>query len=352
MMPVRNDSGPLYPVTRSRSFFGSLKSLLPSRIWGGESGGQTDTPGKRKGVDEAYEAEGGQRSSKRQKVDSSPVREITRLQSTQRQQLQLQPARTAAMGYLEPPDGFFGPVNTAGVHRQPGHARASSLAPLPRRPTNGSVRMLSPVAGVQGRSFTRTQSMDPPNRYRPVFGAAPKAIPLSRDVSMDDGSFSKGLSVSPTQQPFRMRTSLTPQPNGQAFGPEPVRRERNESEPPPLAQLIDRPMFIKAPSEAAVPKSAARQTPNTLGALVEAQRTVRLIDPRVYRLVLTLWPQGKGTQRSHSSLKLGSDSSMQDLTETRELFFLVSSRFYYAEFFSCSCISTGTSDYTDREDDS
>ena len=287
-MPVRNELG---PVTRSRSFFGSLKSLLPSRIWGGDSGGQTDTPGKRKGVDETCEAEGGQRNSKRQRIGSSPVREITRPQGMQRQQQQQQQQQqqhTAGAGYLEPPDDFFGPVNTAGTRRHLGHTRATSLAPLSKRPSNGSARMFSPGATLDNRSFVRTQSMDPPNRYRPVFGAAPKAIPLSRDVSMDDGSFNKDPSGSPSRQPFRMRTSLTPQPLGQAFGPDPVRRERNESEPPPLSQLIDRPTFVRAPSEAAASRQAAREAPTTLGALVEAQRTVRPIDPRVYHPVLTL----------------------------------------------------------------
>ena len=115
--------------------------------------------------------------------------------------------------------------------------------------------------------------MDPPNRYRPSYGAGPKPAPLSRDVSMDDGSFDKGMSTSPTL-PFRMRTSLTPQPSGMAFGPEPTRRERNGSEPPPLAQLIDNPVFVKAPSEAPQAKAPAPKAMTTLGALTEARRTV------------------------------------------------------------------------------
>lgn len=274
-MPVKNDSGRPRSLSRSGSIFGAIKSLVPAKLpWFGQSGEQTNIAGKRRGDDESYEVEGGQRSNKRQRV-GSPVREIARPPSDARRQ-QLLPQPTApATGYLEPPDNFFGSANIASGQRQPGPARATSLVPPPRNPPSRSgSRAFSPGTTSYNRLFARTQSMDPPNRYRPTFGAAPKLATLSRDVSMDDGSFRKDASSSPTRQPFRMRTSLTPQPAGQVFGPEPLRRGRNESEPPPLAQLIDRPMFVKAPSEAAQPKPAAAQAPTTLGALAEAQRTV------------------------------------------------------------------------------
>lgn len=277
-MPVRHDSSSARPITRSRSIFGSLKSLLPSAIWSKEAGLQPDTPGKRKGtVDEQYEIEGGGRSNKRQRVDVSPVKESTRLQGGQRRDQVAHPPQTAASGYNQPPNEFFGPRQAVEPQRQLGHARAASSTPLARQPSNGASRAYPTglPSHLQPRNIARTQSMDPPNRYRPSFTLASKPIPLTRDVSMDDGSFGNEMSVSPTHQPFRMRTSLTPAPSGQGFGPDPARPERNESEPPPLAQLIDRPMFVKAPSEAPVSRTASRQAPTTLGALVETQRTVR-----------------------------------------------------------------------------
>ncbi|KIP10318.1 hypothetical protein PHLGIDRAFT_250471 [Phlebiopsis gigantea 11061_1 CR5-6] len=237
-------------------------------------------------------------NSTRQKVSVSRVRESTRLQGAQRREQLIHPPPPAVSGYLEPPDDFFPPTNTTGIQRQLGHTRAASLTPLVRQHSNGPPRASAAGPVPNTRPFARTQSMDPPNRYRPSFAAASKPIPLTRDVSMDDGSFSNEMSVSPTHQPFRMRTSLTPAPSGQAFGPDPARLGRNESEPPPLAQLGDKPVFVKAPSEAPISRNVARQAPITLGELAEAQRT------------------GKGIQRSRSSLKIGSDTSMQDLTET------------------------------------
>ncbi|GJE86801.1 hypothetical protein PsYK624_028840 [Phanerochaete sordida] len=293
-MLVQDDSRSTRTVSRSGSFLGTIKGLWPAKLFGW-SGDSPDTPGKRKGVEESYEAEEGQRSSKRPRVGGSPVRETIQPQVPQRQPLQLAPLPTSASGYLEPPGNFFGPTKAAAASRQGGHVRATSLAPSTRPlQASGSMRGLTagPSAGAQ--PLGRTMSMDPPNRYRPNYGA-PKPMPLSRDVSMDDGSFEKTLSRSPTL-PFRMRTSLTPQPSGVAFGPEPPRRERNGSEPPPLAQLIDKPVFVKAPSETPPSKPSTSQAQATLGALAEAKRT------------------GKAVQRSHSSLNIGADSATRDVT--------------------------------------
>lgn len=278
-MLVKDESRSTRTVSRSGSLLGTIKGLWPAKLFGW-SGDSPDTPGKRKGVEESYEAEEGQRSSKRQRVGGSPVRETTQPQVPQRQPLQLAPLPTSASGYLEPPGNFFGPTNAAAASRQGGHVRATSLAPSTRPlQATGSLRGLTAGPSTGAQPLGRTMSMDPPNRYRPNYGAS-KPMPLSRDVSMDDGSFEKALSTSPTL-PFRMRTSLTPQPSGVAFGPEPPRRERNGSEPPPLAQLIDKPVFVKAPSETPRPKPSTSQAPATLGALAEAQRTVRSIHKRV-----------------------------------------------------------------------
>lgn len=288
-MLAKDDSRSTRSVSRSGSLLGTIKGFLPSKLFGW-SGDSADTPGKRKGVEESYEAEEGQRSSKRQRVDGPPVAETPQPQVPQRPPQQLAPPPASKSGYLEPPDNFFGSSNATAAPRQGNHVRATSLAPSTRPlPASSSTRS---VSSTGAHPFGRTMSMDPPNRYRPSYGAGPKPAPLSRDVSMDDGSFDKGMSTSPTL-PFRMRTSLTPQPSGMAFGPEPARRERNDSEPPPLAQLIDKPVFVKAPSEAPQPKASTSQAPITLGALAEAHRT------------------GKSVQRSHSSLNIGSASTQE-----------------------------------------
>jgi nucleoporin NUP1 len=235
-----------------------------------------DMSSKRKGVDEAYEAEGGQRSSKRMRMDASPTRESARLQGAEQQDQPPLSLSMPASSYLEPPEIFFAPRNPVGPARKSTQGRAASLAPSTKLMPSSSIgRAFSPAANHGLRQLGRTQSMDPPSRYLPVAGAVRKPAPISRDVSMDDGAFNKEVSTSPTR-PFRMRTSLTPQPSSMAFGPDPTRRERNESEPPPLSQLIEKPAFVKAPSEAAQSQAVARQTPTTLGALAEAQRNVRI----------------------------------------------------------------------------
>lgn len=84
-----------------------------------------------------------------------------------------------------------------------------------------------------------------------------------------------------------MRSVLTPQLGAPLYGPNPQRRDRNPSEPPPLTSLIENPVFVKPPL---VPQEQRRVSDGpsslTLGSLIGAQKS------------------GLITSRSHSTLVL------------------------------------------------
>ncbi|KAI0340664.1 hypothetical protein BDW22DRAFT_393447 [Trametopsis cervina] len=269
-MPVQKTSGRDRGnmVSRSNSFIGTIKSILPTKLpWFGSSGNQADAPSKRKQVEERPESEEGARSNKRQRVDES-LTEARKLPDPQSRVPQ------SASAYLDPPTNAFGSAKPVRVPRaSPLHVRSSSAAPSRSR----SRMNMSPGlvgARAQAMRMTRTQSMDPPSRYRSTsYRPALSPMPISRDASMED--LTGNDSPTSPNRPFRMRTSLTPALAEQEFGPHPTRRERDGSEPPPLAVLIENPVFVKAPSEA--PRHStpmARQGSLTLGAVVDAQRQV------------------------------------------------------------------------------
>ncbi|KAH9925241.1 uncharacterized protein B0H18DRAFT_381749 [Fomitopsis serialis] len=223
------------PVARSSSILGSLKSFIttPLSWFTSQEDLQEDfedTPGKRRRNPEAAERddrehEEGEGRAKRQRVHSpepepEPPQQRRRLLSEQ-----------PVAGYLDVPEGLI-PQHDALPRLSMGHARSSSLATAP--PRSSAVRLdrhsLSPLAGpsyVQPLSIARTMSMDPPTGYRPRA--------LSRDVSMGVAS-AREATMTPSRTPFqvRPRTSMTPQPCGQGFGPAVPRLHRDTSEPPPL----------------------------------------------------------------------------------------------------------------------
>jgi nucleoporin NUP1 len=117
-----------------------------------------------------------------------------------------------------------------------------------------------------GKPLERTMSIDPPTRRTapPVY-YEPAYVPLppSRDPSMD---------LSP--RPLRIRSTLTPARSGLDFGPQPLRRERDPSEPPPLTALMTNPVFVKPPPKEPRRVSDSSAPSTTLGALAK-QRSVR-----------------------------------------------------------------------------
>ena len=81
------------------------------------------------------------------------------------------------------------------------------------------------------------------------------------------------LSLPPTnllssRPSFRMRASMTPQPN--LFASSNIRRDA--SEPPPITSLMSNPIFVRGPSQASLHRQS---TPSiTLGSFVDSQRSV------------------------------------------------------------------------------
>jgi nucleoporin NUP1 len=86
-------------------------------------------------------------------------------------------------------------------------------------------------------------------------------------------------SSQPTNPPFRMRSALTPQPGAPPYGPNPQRRERNPSEPPPLTALIENPIFVKPPTVTRDERRVNDGSSLTLGSLVDAQKSVPILSP-------------------------------------------------------------------------
>lgn len=259
-------------VSRSNSLIGTIKSILPANLpWFGAGSDQPDTPSKRKQVEERQDVEEGTRSSKRQRK-ASPLGELGEMgQAASRGQ---PPVMLPQTTYLDPPQRAFSQSAALKALRlPPTHVRASSAA-VPSRSTR--TPGISPGLGVaRGRSigFGRTKSMDPPDRLRSVsYRPALSPMPISRDVSMEDLSFED--TPSSPSQPFRMRTSLTPQIPDLDIGLM-GSKERDVSEPPPVSDLVDKPAFIRAPPDASRQATPLTRTESlTLGAVAEAHKQV------------------------------------------------------------------------------
>ncbi|TBU50123.1 hypothetical protein BD309DRAFT_576682 [Dichomitus squalens] len=257
-------------LTRSGSLFGALKNIVSAPLaWLTSYDDQENLSGKRgRNHNVILEDEGtyheDQPSAKRKRVDSPEL--SAPLQ---------QPATRTTQGYLDVPENLIskqpGTRQKPGAH--PGHGRSSSMATAPPNPfvqgAHPARRTASP-AGIMGfgpyTSLQRTQSMDPP---------AYRALSLSRDVSMEDGQpgpVARDVTMSPSRRDssfqLRARSSLTPQPIGQTFGPNIRHKERDPSEPPPVGQLKTKPEFLRAPSQ--VTQSRSERDVTTLGSLAEA----------------------------------------------------------------------------------
>lgn len=287
----RQSNGRRQPLARSTSLLGTLKNIVTAPLsWFGQDDDFEDTPGKRRRLGPSGDAgdtteDGGSRK-KRLRVNS--------------------PEKEDQMGYLDPPGQIFQQPRSA----PPGGSftKLPSLASYPasinrstsvQTPSN-SVRRISSrnnrhtvsplrTSSAQADILSRTMSMDPPARQQ-----------LGRDVTMtphrDANRYSMSLprdaSVSPTRSPFRMRTSLTPQPTGANFGPSFQQRRERTSEPPTMEELMANPMFVRPPPEATHQRNQSKEPTVTLGSLVESQRSVRItsihfrsvLNDMVYRL--------------------------------------------------------------------
>ncbi|KAI0713253.1 hypothetical protein C8Q76DRAFT_768424 [Earliella scabrosa] len=265
-------------LVRSGSFFGALKNIVTAPLaWLTSYDDHENVSGKRaRTANTALEGEStyheDQPSAKRKRVDSPPAPPP-------------QQATRTTQGYLDVPENLLS-QRTAPA----GHGRSASVVNSLNIPAGSGVhparRTASPTgltSYMQPSMMQRTQSMDPP---------AYRALSLSRDVSMEDGlpgSASRDVTMSPSRHtPFQLRprNSMTPQPTGQTFGPVPRHKERDASEPPPLASLISKPVFVKPPAQAS--QSHPEQLVTTLGSIAESNGRM-----------------SRSPMRQHSSLFLG-----------------------------------------------
>ncbi|KAI0371758.1 hypothetical protein BV20DRAFT_161850 [Pilatotrama ljubarskyi] len=258
------------PLSRTGSLLGALKNIVTAPLaWLSSQDDFEDVQGKRRRHPNAPDRDEDSFD------DERPTAKRKRVDSPEPAPAPLhQPMRTA-QGYLDVPEDLI-PKHTVPRQRLTApaqHGRSSSFAPSFSVPAmhdaNLARRTASPTISTsfsQPSAIQRTQSMDPP---------AYRAISLSRDVSMEgglSGSATRDVTMSPTRRdPFqlRSRTSLTPQPSGQTFGPTPQHKGRDASEPPPLASLMSNPVFVKPPPQ--FQHAQLEQPVTTLGSLAESK---------------------------------------------------------------------------------
>jgi len=258
--------------------FSSLKSLVTTPLsWfvnaTDDSFETDDTPGKRKlthNPANLYDDEG-------DKQDAPSAYRVKRIRLNSPERVPAPPAPTP---YLDPPTPSLRQSAHPRSHAsKPArhYAPSSNTIPIPRPDTSRlSPHSFNPTPRAQAVPGARTMSMDPPTACRTSV-QEPSYLPpsISRDVSME---FSPNTSTQPANPPFRMRSSLTPQPGVPLYGPNPQRRERNPSEPPPLTALIENPIFVKPPP---VPQDNRRVNDGssslTLGTLVDTQKSVCIL---------------------------------------------------------------------------
>ncbi|KAH9952208.1 hypothetical protein B0H21DRAFT_817923 [Amylocystis lapponica] len=291
------------PLARSTSIFGALKNLVTAPFsWLGVNTDFEDTPGKRRrnpqpAASESSEQETSEPRSKRKRIYSPEVSPPP----AQRPQASFQ-QEESAVGYLDPPENLIGEI-AAPRTRLTGHGRSSSLAvPSQRQPDPYNRHSHSPTASTSYArpvGIVRTQSMDPPAvlGMSSSRGAVQTLGALSRDVSMESAyqPYGRDATLSPSRSSFRLRTSLTPQPTGQVFGPTPHQRTRDPSEPPPLTSLMSNPVFVKPPQIKQQPQLLVHQPTVTLGILAEEQR------------------RDGSPMRQHSTLLLNKSGSSSDM---------------------------------------
>ncbi|KAI6019620.1 hypothetical protein F5J12DRAFT_919718 [Pisolithus orientalis] len=277
------------PLARTSSFFGAIRNIVTAPLqWLTGSEDFEDTRGKRR----------------RLPVPSEQSRaEDDSLQSKKKRMRVTSPPR-GTQAYLDPPPAAFRQPRRASEHFS-----SSSLRHLSASPRK-SFRTPSVDPTSHLLEFTRTMSLDPPSNssfyYRTQSVSSMQDIVEEHGVAKDSMSISRDLSMSPGRQ-LRVRSSLTPQPSGSDFGPVvPPPRERDPSQPPPLATLMSHPTFVKPPSNLQKPDAAETAKQLTLGSLVDAQRSARPVSRNSSILFGTssatddpLWPTNAAEKALH-----------------------------------------------------
>ena len=266
----RNPAGRRQPVARSSSFLGALKNIVtaPLSWFGQEEDNSEDVSGQKRRLgpsdeDGLAKEDGGSRK-KRMRV-SSPVEE-------------------GQPGYLDPPGQLFEQPRLAlpaskhhSVPSLPCYSssinRSTSVQTrsIRRMPSGVNRHTISPhrTSFGQADNISRTMSMDPPARQL-----------LTKDITMTPShdhfpmSVPREDSMSSSRSPFRMRTSLTPQPLGSSFGPIFQHHRERASEPPTLEELMENPKFVRPPRESSHQSTLSGEPIATLGSLADSQRHV------------------------------------------------------------------------------
>ena len=267
-----NPTGRRQPVARSSSFLGAIKNIVtaPLSWFGQEDDDFENVSGKRRRLgpsDEDEVAKEGRGSRKKRMRVSSSVEE-------------------GESGYLDPPRLLFEQPRSSPP--TPKHYSVPSLPCYPssinrstsvqtpsssirRMPSGVNRHTISPHRTSFGQpdNISRTMSMDPPARQL-----------ITRDITMTPSHdrFSMSIpredSMSPSRSPFRMRTSLTPQPLGSTFGPTFQHHREQASEPPTLEELMENPKFVRPPRQSSHQSNLSEEPTVTLGSLADSQKHV------------------------------------------------------------------------------
>lgn len=240
-------------VRHNSSFLGAIKSIVSAPL--GWFGNQDDdaTPGKRRRAVEQTSTEPILNIAAGSDNDDNDLDDTVR--RSKRMRLQ-SPSRTS-QPYLDPPAVALRRADS--TRRVSAVPRASS-AVLPS--SSGSRATLSPRRRLP---IARTMSIDPPHLLLPIrrdssFNFAPPSS-AEADFDMVVDSFGDGSRPPSPRPSFRMRSSMTPQPQQPP--------QRYISEPPPLNSLISKPIFLHPPAQAHEPSPVP-----TLGSLADSVRTV------------------------------------------------------------------------------
>ncbi|PCH38698.1 hypothetical protein WOLCODRAFT_142692 [Wolfiporia cocos MD-104 SS10] len=313
MSSARNESADLEPAGRplartgSGSFIGTIKTIITKPLsWFSSQESdfeEEDVQGKRRRTAQperdAREVEEGGARAKRKRIHSPEpdIEAQVQVQAQAQVQAPVQaPVRAAPprAGYLDVPESLIAaPSRPPPARPQPGPVRTLSLAsrtetarrsrsPAPRPgaalpidpPPRAHSRDVSmepapmepaapePVAWRETQASSRASTIEPPSSQSSDSAYVPSVSTLVREASTESAFSSRAGSVGPS---FTLRSSLTPQPSGQGYGPKIVRPRRDPSEPPPLTTLLSKPAFVRPPqahqrSQSLVPEALRSMT--------------------------------------------------------------------------------------------
>lgn len=271
------------PLTRTNTLFGAIKNIVTAPLsWFASTDDfedARDNTGKRRRLaavptEPILDEGSGAPRNKRMRVDSPP-RGLRR-----------------EGAYLDPPSAAF--QQPPSVGRSVSSSSQTTSHRLFTGKTSGNY-VRSTISPLRNLSISRTMSVDPPLRPQSREGGVPQSqrslvgrqdadssmesvhsipqlsVPSVPSFARTSLSMPRDLSTSHSRPPFRMRTSLTPQPTQ-------IQRER--SEPPPLQLLRTHPTFVKPPPLEESARASSHEP--TLGSLVDSVRRVRYFNDLLF----------------------------------------------------------------------